>query len=98
MVRQPPHARQLRQHEKRLQRVPGGVQVEQAIDAVREGVQAVVAGKINCTVECNPLFGPKVYDTVTKVLAGEKVPRKSYNKDELFDATNAAAALPTRQY
>lgn len=69
-----------------------------SIDAVREGVQAVVAGKINCTVECNPLFGPKVYDTVTKVLAGEKVPRKSYNKDELFDATNAAAALPTRQY
>lgn len=69
-----------------------------SIDAVREGVQAVVAGRINCTVECNPLFGPKVYDTVTKVLAGEKVPRKSYNKDELFDATNAAAALPTRQY
>lgn len=69
-----------------------------SIDAVREGVQAVVAGKINCTVECNPLFGPKVYDTVAKVLAGEKVDRKSFNKDELFDATNAAAALPTRQY
>ena len=69
-----------------------------SIDAVREGVQAVVAGKINCTVECNPLFGPKVYDTVAKLLAGEKVERKSFNKDELFDATNAAAALPTRQY
>ena len=26
------------------------------------------------------------------------VSRKSFNKDELFDATNAAAALPTRQY
>lgn len=77
---------------------PGVDIVIVSIDAVREGVQAVVAGKINCTVECNPLFGPKVYDTVTKVLAGEKVPRKSYNKDELFDATNAAAALPTRQY
>jgi simple sugar transport system substrate-binding protein len=77
---------------------PGSDIIIVSIDAVREGVQAVVAGKINCTVECNPLFGPKVYDTVTKVLAGEKVPRKSYNKDELFDATNAAAALPTRQY
>jgi ABC-type sugar transport system substrate-binding protein len=77
---------------------PGTDIVIVSIDAVREGVQAVVAGKINCTVECNPLFGPKVYDTVAKVLAGEKVPRKSYNKDELFDATNAAAALPTRQY
>lgn len=77
---------------------PGSDIIIVSIDAVREGVQAVVAGRINCTVECNPLFGPKVYDTVAKVLAGEKVPRKSYNKDELFDATNAAAALPTRQY
>jgi ABC-type molybdenum transport system ATPase subunit/photorepair protein PhrA len=47
-----------------------------SIDAIREAVQAVVAGTINCTVECNPLFGPKVYDTVAKVLAGEKVPKK----------------------
>jgi len=77
---------------------PGADIIIVSIDAVREGVQAVVAGRINCTVECNPLFGPKVYDTVAAVLAGRKVERKSYNKDELFDATNAAAALPTRQY
>lgn len=77
---------------------PGTDIIIVSIDAVREGVQAVVDGKINCTVECNPLFGPKVYDTVARLLAGEKVERKSYNKDELFDATNAAAALPTRQY
>jgi galactofuranose transport system substrate-binding protein len=69
-----------------------------SIDAIREGVQAVVDGKINCVVECNPLFGPKVYDTVARVLEKKPVPRKAYNKDELFDATNAAAALPTRQY
>jgi len=69
-----------------------------SIDAVREGVQAVVDGKINCVVECNPLFGPKVYDTIARVLAGEKVERKSFNKDELFDATNAAAVIATRKY
>ncbi len=69
-----------------------------SIDAIHEGVQAVADGRLNCTVECNPLFGPKVYDTVAKILAGEKVPKKIYNKDQLFDATNAAAALPTRQY
>lgn len=69
-----------------------------SIDAVREGVQAVVDGKINCTVECNPLFGPKVYDTIDALLAKKPVPKKAFNKDELFDSTNAAAALPTRQY
>jgi simple sugar transport system substrate-binding protein len=77
---------------------PGPDIIIVSIDAVREGVQAVADGRINCTVECNPLFGPKVYDTVARVLAGEKVERKAYNHDELFDATNAAAALPTRQY
>lgn len=69
-----------------------------AIDAIKEGMQAVVDGKINCVVECNPLFGPKVYDTIEKILAGQPVERSSYNKDLVFDATNAAAALPTRQY
>jgi simple sugar transport system substrate-binding protein len=77
---------------------PGKEIVIVSIDAVREGVQAVVDGKINCTVECNPLFGPKVYDTVTRVLAGEKVERKSFNKDELFDSTNAAAVIASRKY
>ena len=69
-----------------------------SIDAIKEAVQAVVDGKINCTVECNPLFGPKIYDTIEKVLKGEPVPKSSSNKDELFDATNARAALPTRKY
>jgi simple sugar transport system substrate-binding protein len=77
---------------------PGQDIIIVSIDAIKEAIQAVVDGRINCTVECNPLFGPKVYDTINRVLAGEKVERKSYNHDELFDATNAAAALPTRQY
>ena len=77
---------------------PGKDIIIVSIDAVREGVQAVVDGKINCTVECNPLFGPKVYDTIQKVIAGEKVERKSFNKDELFDSTNAAAVIASRKY
>ena len=77
---------------------PGKDIIIVSIDAVREGVQAVVDGKINCTVECSPLFGPKVYDTVAKLLAGEKVPKKAFNKDELFDSTNAAAVIASRQY
>jgi ABC-type sugar transport system substrate-binding protein len=77
---------------------PGKDIVIVSIDAIKEAVQAVVDGKINCTVECNPLFGPKVYDTVAKLLAGETVPKKAFNKDELFDSTNAAAVIAKRQY
>ena len=68
------------------------------IDAIKEAVQAVADGKINCTVECNPLFGPKIYDTIDKILQGQSVATSMYNKDSLFDATNAAAALPSRLY
>jgi galactofuranose transport system substrate-binding protein len=77
---------------------PGQDIVIVSIDAIREGIQAVIDGKLNCVVECNPLFGPKVYDTVTKILAGETVPKKIYNKDLLFDSTNAAAVIASRQY
>jgi simple sugar transport system substrate-binding protein len=77
---------------------PGTDIIIVSIDAMRAAVEAVAAGKINCTVECNPLFGPKVYDTVEKILAGEEVPKKSFNKDELIDETNAAELLPNRQY
>lgn len=77
---------------------PGKDIVIVSIDAIGEAVKAVAAGTINCTVECSPLFGPKVFDTIKDVLAGKKVEKKLYNKDELFDSTNAAAALPTRKY
>lgn len=77
---------------------PGKDIVIVSIDAIREAVKAVADGRINCTVECNPLFGPKVYDTVEKIVAGQAVAKKAYNVDQLFDATNAATALPTRQY
>ena len=69
-----------------------------SIDAIGEAVKAVAEGRLNCTVECSPLFGPKVYDTVARLLQGAKVPKKIYNQDELFDSTNAAKALPSRQY
>ena len=77
---------------------PGKDVIVLSIDAIREAIQAVADGRISCTVECNPLFGPKVYDLVAKVVAGQKVARMQYNRDELFDSTNAAAVLPSRQY
>ncbi len=77
---------------------PGSDILVIAIDAIKEGVQAVVDGKINAVVECNPLFGPKIYDTIAKIRAGEPVERVSYNVDIVIDSTNAAALIGERQY
>jgi ABC-type sugar transport system substrate-binding protein len=69
-----------------------------SIDAVKAAFEAMVAGKLNATVECNPLMGPLVYDTIDKVRAGEKVPKFIQNKDQLFEMANAAQVIGTREY
>ena len=77
---------------------PGKDVIVVSIDGLKEAVQAIVDGKLNCTVECNPLFGPPAFDLIEKILKGEKVEKKTYNKDQLFDESNAAAAVGSRQY
>lgn len=77
---------------------PGTDIVVITIDAIREGVQAVVDGRINCVVECNPMFGPKVFDAIDEARAGRPLPKILYNHDEIFDATNAAKVIGSREY
>lgn len=69
-----------------------------SIDAVRDGMQALVDGKINYIVECNPLLGEKAADLVTKVLAGETVEKRTIVEDQAFDQEAAKKALPDRKY
>jgi simple sugar transport system substrate-binding protein len=47
-----------------------------SIDGLRTAFEAMVEGKLNCTVECNPLLGPITFDTIEKVRRGETVPRR----------------------
>jgi simple sugar transport system substrate-binding protein len=77
---------------------PGSDILVVSIDGLKESLQAIVAGKINCVVECNPLLGPAAFDAVEAAVAGKTLPKKTVVKDQLFDKSNAAAALPTRKY
>ena len=69
-----------------------------SIDAVHDGMQALVDGKINYIVECNPLLGDAAADLVKAVLAGETVEKRTIVEDQAFDQEAAEAALPTRTY
>ncbi|MGD8453491.1 MAG: ABC transporter substrate-binding protein [Phycisphaerae bacterium] len=69
-----------------------------SIDGVRAAFEAMVAGKLNCTVECNPLLGPAAFDAVEKVLAGEQVPKWTVVHDEIFDQSVAADVIDSRKY
>jgi ABC-type sugar transport system substrate-binding protein/ABC-type uncharacterized transport system ATPase subunit len=44
-----------------------------SIDAVRGAFEAMIEGKLNCTVECNPLLGPQFFELALQVVNGEEV-------------------------
>jgi len=69
-----------------------------SIDGVKGAFEAMVKGTLNATVECNPLFGPITFDTIEKVLAGQKLPKYIKNEDKLFDQSVAAQVIGTREY
>ncbi|MBK1878958.1 ABC transporter substrate-binding protein [Pelagicoccus mobilis] len=69
-----------------------------SIDAVRAAFEAMVDGKLNCVVECNPLQGPLAFDLLEKILAGETVAKDNRVKDEVFEMAHAAEDIKTRAY
>ncbi|MBN1230300.1 MAG: ABC transporter substrate-binding protein [Anaerolineales bacterium] len=69
-----------------------------SIDAIREAFQAMIDGKINATVECNPLLGPPFFELALKVANGESVPKWVPSQEEVYFPENAAELLPTRRY
>jgi ABC-type sugar transport system substrate-binding protein len=69
-----------------------------SIDAVHGAFEAMIAGKLNATVECNPLLGPEFFEMALKVVNGEPVPKWVPSKEGIFYPDNAAEILPTRKY
>jgi ABC-type sugar transport system substrate-binding protein len=69
-----------------------------SVDGVKGAFESMVAGKLDATVECNPLLGPLAFDTITQVRAGTKVPKFIQSKDQLFEQANAAQVIGSREY
>jgi galactofuranose transport system substrate-binding protein len=77
---------------------PGKDIIVIGVDAVKGAFEAIVAGEMNCTVECSPLLGPQAVQAVADLRAGKKLPARIWTIEGIFDETNAKAALPSRQY
>lgn len=69
-----------------------------SIDAARGAFEAMIEGKLNATVECNPLLGPQFLDLALKVVNNEQVPKRIKSVETIFYPDNAAQVLSTRQY
>jgi galactofuranose transport system substrate-binding protein len=69
-----------------------------SIDAVRGAFEAMIAGKLNVTVECNPLLGPQFFEAALKLANGEPIAKWVKSEEGVFRQETAAEDLPTRKY
>ena len=69
-----------------------------SVDAARGAFEAMIAGKLNATVECNPLLGPEFFELALKVVNGEPVPKWVPSQEGVFFPQDAKDILPTRKY
>ena len=69
-----------------------------SVDAARVAFEAMIAGKLNATVECNPLLGPTFFELALKVVNGEPIPKWVPSIESVFFPEDALEVLPTRKY
>jgi simple sugar transport system substrate-binding protein len=69
-----------------------------SIDGIKAAFEAMVAGKLNCTVECNPMLGAQLFDAIQAVRDGKTIERRIVTPARVFDQSGAAGELPNRKY
>lgn len=69
-----------------------------SIDAVKGAFEAMIAGKLNVSVECSPLLGPQLMQAVKDLKAGKTLPRRIVTEEGIFPMETAAAEFPKRKY
>ncbi len=69
-----------------------------SVDAVKGAFEAMMAGKLNVTVECNPLLGPQLMEAARAVVAGKQLPKRIVTKEGIYPMEVAAKEFPNRKY
>ncbi|HET7792995.1 MAG TPA: ABC transporter substrate-binding protein [Rhizobacter sp.] len=69
-----------------------------SIDAVKGAFEAMMAGKLNVSVECSPLLGPQLMSAVKDLKAGKTLPKRIVTEEGIFPMEVAAKEFPKRKY
>src|SRR5688572_203635 len=69
-----------------------------SIDAVKGAFEAMIAGKLNATIECNPLLGPQLMTSVAEVVAGRPIPKRIVVEETMFTMETAKQHIQSRKY
>lgn len=77
---------------------PGKDIVIISVDATQRIIDHLKKGEVNCVVECNPDSGPQVMELARKVAAGERVQKRVYIEETVFDEFSDLNAVADRGY
>jgi len=69
-----------------------------SVDAVKGVFEAMMAGKMNVSVECSPLLGPQLMQAVKDLKAGKTLPKRIVTQEGVFPMEVAAKEFPNRKY
>jgi simple sugar transport system substrate-binding protein len=69
-----------------------------SVDATAAAFKAMMAGKLNSTVECNPLLGPQLMQAVKSLMAGRQLPMRIITSEGVFSAETARQDYLNRRY
>jgi ABC-type sugar transport system substrate-binding protein len=69
-----------------------------SIDGVKGAFEAMMAGKLNVSVECSPLLGPQLMQAVKDLKAGKTLPKRIITKEGIYPMEVAAKEFPSRKY
>ncbi|MBJ6362506.1 ABC transporter substrate-binding protein [Paenibacillus sp. GCM10012307] len=68
------------------------------VDGIKAAFEAIAAGKLNVTVECNPLLGPQLKQAVLDYKEGKELPKWIKSEEDVYFGQKAIDALPNRKY
>jgi simple sugar transport system substrate-binding protein len=68
------------------------------VDAVKGAFEAMMAGKLNVSVECSPLLGPQLMSAVKDLKAGKPLAKRIVTEEGIFPMEVAAKEFPKRKY
>ena len=57
-----------------------------SVDGVKGAFEAILAGEMNCTVECTPILARQIFDTAATLKAGGKVDKWIVSNDDVYTA------------
>jgi simple sugar transport system substrate-binding protein len=69
-----------------------------SVDGVKGAFEAMIAGKLNVSVECSPLLGPQLMQAVKDLKAGKTLPKRIVTQESIFPMEVAAKEFPSRKY